>query len=547
MHPGTCRNRSKREKNIGRIPARFLALSSILCAFAIGGTLGGHSSAESAVMGQGQSTPTTKSKPHSKGPFVLILVVDAARFDEVQLDKMPNLATLVASGAMYTRAWVGQLPSLTETSHATIGTGVLPARHLVIGDTWRVPGTNKMAPDLLSRQLDATGYIGNFIRHTGVPTLAGFIHQRFPGSLAVALSGHKIYAADGLGAGAADFVAYGAQNGRGHFVPYFIPGHEPASSILQSPQLDLPSYPRQPGLEDWWTTTLAEKFLFKYHPRLMMVNFPEVDVAGHAAGTNQTVIQPLMSNVDKQIGRLMAAYGRAGMLDQTYFIVTSDHAMIPAVHTVQKSTVDAIVAKAGGTSLYVGHGDYCAIWLKDLASVPRVANSLASANVPNVAAVYYKNPAGQYTLRSSASRLADSSVRQSYSDLLGSFTSAESPDIVLLYDEDTITMNPTFLKVGRKGDHGGATWGAQHIPVIIAGPSIKQSYSSDYPARLVDIAPTVETLLGIVPQRQDGVPLADAMISPPSWAVRAQDKVTARLTLDVQALEQEAIRRPNAH
>jgi arylsulfatase A-like enzyme len=502
---------------------------------------------DGSVVAQVQSpTAVTKSGASQRqGPYVLVLVIDAARFDEFNLAQMPNLARVVAGGTTYNQAWVGQMPSLTETSHATIGTGVLPARHLIIGDTWRVPGTNSMSPDLLNRQITQTGYLGKLIKQSGAPTLASFVHQHYKGSVVVALSGHKIYAADAMGAGDADFVAYGALDTRRHYVPFAIPGHMPSKSILGSSQLDLPSYPRKPGIEDAWTTTLAEKFLFKYHPRLMMVNLPEVDVYGHAVGTQVDVMQPLMRNIDGQIGRLLAAYGRAGLLSQTTFVITSDHAMVPSVRTVSSPQVAQIVQRAGGVALTVGHGDYCAVWLKDLASVPRVAAALATANLPGVDAVYAKDETGQYALVSAPARLADPMVNQAYLDLLATFDSAESPDVVLLYDENTITTSPYYQKIGRKGDHGGASWGAQHIPLILMGPTVRQGYRSDFPARLVDIAPTIETIMGISPQHQDGVPLSDALLHPPLTAVQMQGKVSARLLDDVKALEQEAALRPN--
>lgn len=480
-----------------------------------------------------------------KGPFALVLVVDAARFDEFGLDKMPNLARLVAWGTAYTRAWVGGLPSVTESSHATIGTGVQPARHGILGDTWRIPGKNQMTPNLLNSQLTRTGYIGQVIRQSGAPSLAAMIHQKYPGSLVATMSGHKIYAADALGAGAADFVAFGIKDTRNHYVPSAVPGHMPSDRILGSPQLDLPTYPRNPGEEDAWVTTLAEKFLFKYHPRLIMVNFPEVDIYGHIAGTNMTVMQPLMVNIDRQIGRLIAAYGRAGMLSQTYFVITSDHAMVPGAHTVEASIIEKVINLAGGQPLYVGHGDYSPIWLKNPAAVPRVAVALANANIPNVVAVYAKNAGGRYTRVSPASRLASPDVQPAYADLLSSFDNPTSPDIVLLYDENTITMTPLYLKVGRKGDHGGASWGAQHIPLILFGPGIRQAYQSNYPARLVDIAPTLETLMGMRPSGQDGVPLADAMIRPPAWAAAEQNKLSPRVLDDINGLEHEAQLRPN--
>lgn len=535
---------------ISRGTVRNVVAAAVLAAMAAVWGTGGIAPAESAIMGaaarQGTPPPPPKGRrAPPQGPFAIVLVIDAARADEINLADMPNLAALAARGTTYSNAWVGQLPSITETSHATIGTGVFPRHHLILGDTWRVPGTNEMSPNLLNGTLTRTGYIGKVIQQANVPTIAGIIHQRFPGSRVVALSGHKVYAADGLGAGAADYVAFGTKDSRGHYVPSAIPGRAPGQSILRSPQLDLPTYPRVPGTEDAWTTTLTLKFLFKYHPRLMMVNLPEVDTFGHLSGTNVSVIQPLMSNIDHQIGRLVAAYGRARMLSQTYWVITADHGMVPGVHVVNIEDIKKVVTAAGGQPLYIGHGDYSTVWLKNLDAVPRVAVALAAAKLPNVSAVYAKSPQGQYRLVSPATSLADPNVSSTYSSLLGTLNQGESPDIVLMYNENTITMTPAFRRVGRKGDHEGATWGSQHIPLFLVGPNIKPGRTSTFPARLVDIAPTVEALLGATPQHQDGVPLADAMVNPPAWATRLQNQRFPRLLSWVTALETEANLRPN--
>lgn len=491
------------------------------------------------------ATPKGAVKPKWPGPFAVVIVVDAARYDEFNLAQMPNLAKLAASGVQYSQAWVGELPSVTESSHATIGTGVLPTRHDIIGDTWRVPGTEQMSPNLLNSQITRTGYIGKTMKSVGAPSLAAISHLRWPNSPVVALSGHKVYAADALGAGSADYIAFGAKDARGHFVPFAIPGHEYATSISQSPQLDLPLYPRVPGQEDTWTTTLALKFLFKYHPRVMMINLPEVDIFGHIAGTDGTVMQPLMSNVDKNIGRIVAAYGRAGILAQTTFVVTSDHGMVPALHTVDSEQIKSIILGAGGDPLYIGHGDYSAIWLRNPDSIGKVKTALVNANLAGVAAVYARNPAGKYVLASPLSRLADPAVAGAEAQLLSTLNVAESPDIVLVYDENTITMTPGFVKSGRKGDHGGATWGAQHIPLIIKGPRIKRGLISTFPARLVDIAPTIEALLETYPVNQDGTPLADAILNPLRGSIAEEARRSAVLLPEVQALEREAELRPN--
>jgi arylsulfatase A-like enzyme len=141
--------------------------------------------------------------------------------------------------------------------------------------------------------------------------------------------------------------------------------------------------------------------------------------------------------------------------------------------------------------------------------------------------------------------VADPTVERAYSYLLSTIDSAEAPDLVLLYDENTMTMKPAFLQMGRKGDHGGATWGSQHIGLFLSGPGIKRGYASNFPARLVDLAPTVEELMGIRPRSQDGVPLADAMIHPASWALTQEKAVRPRLLQYVASLTREARLRPN--
>jgi arylsulfatase A-like enzyme len=268
-----------------------------------------------------------------------------------------------------------------------------------------------------------------------------------------------------------------------------------------------------------------------------MINFPETDNAGHAAGPDPTVIGPILRAFDKSLGRLLAAYRAAGILSQTDVFVTADHGMVMRKYSVSTATIGNVIRGAGGDALSVGHGDYSPIWLKNPALTSKVAAALVKARIPHVAAVYMKNPQGQYVLASPLSILHAPSVEPAYSDLLATFDTPSSADIVLIYDENTITMTTLFQKINRKGDHEGATWDAQHVLLIASGPGLRSGYTSFFPARLVDIAPTVETLLALRPRNQDGVPLADAMTAAPSWAVQSQSATTAVRARDIQGLE----------
>jgi arylsulfatase A-like enzyme len=240
---------------------------------------------------------------------------------------------------------------------------------------------------------------------------------------------------------------------------------------------------------------------------------------------------------DRSLGRLLAAYRAAGILSQTDVIVTADHGMVMRKYTVGSTAISQAVHAGGGDALYIGHGDYSPIWLKNPTATASVAAALVKAKIPHVAAVYMKNSQGTYVLASPTSMLHAPSVQNAYADLLSTFDTPASADIVLLYDENTITMTSLFQKIDRKGDHEGATWGAQHIPLIASGPGLRSGHTSTYPAHLIDVAPTVETLLGATPRHQDGVPLADAITAPQAWALRAQSAVAHPRSRDVQGLQ----------
>jgi len=84
----------------------------------------------------------------------------------------------------------------------------------------------------------------------------------------------------------------------------------------------------------------------------------------------------------------------------------------------------------------------------------------------------------------------DPGLSAAYDYMLGTFAGPLAPDIMFTFEENTITR----VYSGKHGEHGGATWGAQQIPLVIAGPGVAKGKQSAFPARLVDIAPTALAL-----------------------------------------------------
>jgi len=110
------------------------------------------------------------------------------------------------------------------------------------------------------------------------------------------------------------------------------------------------------------------------------------------------------------------------------------------------------------------------------------------------------------------------------------------PDVLVIYAPHVTTGDRPVGKYHWLSSHLGPQWQDQHIPLIVAGPGIRQG-TSTYPARLVDIAPTVERLLGTPTARTDGVVLADVLQHPTAPETSLQTARSARLLPVVTALQ----------
>ncbi|MBR5286944.1 MAG: alkaline phosphatase family protein [Clostridia bacterium] len=60
-------------------------------------------------------------------------------------------------------------------------------------------------------------------------------------------------------------------------------------------------------------------------PKLVFVQFDEVDGAGHSSGYNTPAHFAKITEIDGYIGKIYEAYEKKGILDDTLFIVTADH------------------------------------------------------------------------------------------------------------------------------------------------------------------------------------------------------------------------------
>ncbi|GAC1396669.1 MAG: hypothetical protein NVSMB52_10230 [Chloroflexota bacterium] len=471
--------------------------------------------------------------------YLVVLVLDGARRNYLHVTKLPHLDALREGGIEYDRALAGILESETPAGHATLNTGSTPARDGLLGFNW-IKSDND-AVHLFDPNIVRQGGIERVMQAAGAPTIASLFKARYPHAKVVAVSGHKYYAADPLGGPLADYILYYAPDAQNHYVPTAIPGHVPPASILNDPSLTTKTTVLPLGTEDTLAVKLAMASFRKVHQQVTLINIPEFDwPLGHVYGGEVARTQTLMRSFDHDLATIEDTYRKAGVLDRTVFVVTADHGMAPLKYQIPDAVLDDSITKAGTISLETTYSTAGYIWLKNPAVTQVVANNIVKTNNRYIQSVYYKvhSPAGDLYVHAGGQSIS-SGVDSANQYLLTSFLGGNAPDVVAFCTEDA-----AFLKQGAeswKGNHGGAAWQSQHMPLVIEGPGITQGTLSHSPARLQDVAPTVLSLFGIDAKTMQGSVLADALQSPTSQQKTVQQRLNAILDPVATSLSMQSV------
>jgi arylsulfatase A-like enzyme len=252
----------------------------------------------------------------------------------------------------------------------------------------------------------------------------------------------------------------------------------------------------------------------------------------------------IVKGADAAIGRVVAEYQRLGLLNNTIFMVTADHGMAANRHIVPIHPMYQTVAAhaPGGTLDEEFRISMGSVWMRQPSEDRAVASALVAKHFPGVEGALYKVASGSGWVftpdPSTVSRLGHN-LAQAYVNLANTEASPAGPEVILPYAQDTLGL--TLAKQKRWGQHGGFTWGVQHIPMTLAGPGIRHGLSH-FPAKLVDVAPTLERLMGLpIPSGVDGVVLSDALSNATASERTAQKTAEGQRLPDVQAIRQHAL------
>jgi arylsulfatase A-like enzyme len=398
---------------------------------------------------------------------------------------MPNLSAFADDGVRFARHHP-VFPSVTRLNAASMVTGCLPATHGIAGnrmvfrdfDTART--IDVLEPDLT--EVDAA--IG------GKTLLVATLGER------LAAAGREYVAVvSGTSGNAYTHAPRGGQRGGSTIHPDFTLPRELFRKLESSfgvwPAQSAPNIPRLRHATDIFLNYAIDE----RDATVSFIWYSEPDKSQHAFGVGSPMATDALMATDQEFGKMLDGLRSRGMLDDTDFLIVSDHGYTTVVDNID--VVGALAAEGfpklgepggvaacsnGGTVLlYVTDSDAAtatrlAEWLMSQEWCGAILGSSRIGDIPGVLPAEY---AGIDGVRGPDLAM---SLRWTYSpNAAGVFG--------IGYSSGSLTAD--------HGDHGAMSRSEMRNTLIANGPSFSRGQTSTTPSGNVDLTPTILSILSI--------------------------------------------------
>jgi predicted AlkP superfamily pyrophosphatase or phosphodiesterase len=256
----------------------------------VGGAGQNNSAAQKAASGGGLGAPIfTDHGPNTSvqqaKPYVIVVSLDGFRYDYTRKYSAPNISALGARGAAAPEGMIPAYPSVTFPNHYTIVTGLYPEHHGIVGNAFYDPARKQIYSYRdPAAEADGTWYGGTplwvLAEQQGMRTACFF----WPGS-----------EADIQGVRPTYYMKYDQK----------YPNGKRVEQVLA------------------WLKLPAEQ-----RPHFITLYFSDVDGAGHAHGPDSDEVRAAVTEVDKEIGKLVAGLDELKL--PVDLVVLADHGMTKA-------------------------------------------------------------------------------------------------------------------------------------------------------------------------------------------------------------------------
>lgn len=438
----------------------------------------------------------------SPGKRVLIVSFDALRPDMVTPDLMPNLCRFAASGVAWPKAH-STFPTETRVNQTALITGCYPECHGIVGNRFVDPvaAPGRLFNTGIEKQLlDGDARLGGKL--LDVPCMGELLKDAGKGFATISagtpgggrMLNHK---AETLGGFRLALHAPEATVGPGGF------------EAIEEKVGPMPAH-EIPALH--WNAYATDVYLDYVEPELApdvtVLWFSEPDSSYHYKGIGSAENLAAMRCVDEQFGRILD-WRAAGPGDALQIVTLSDHGQI----TVEAESLD-LAARLEAAGFSVGETT------EDGADVALALSSAGGLYVresgPELIERIVTWLQGEAWCGPVSTRSGEGALK--HADLL--WDHPRAPDIGLVlaahdganeFGHAGYTLQNAAYPVGG-GLHGGLHPIELNNWLCAGGDGFRAGEVSDLPAGIVDVLPTVLTLLGLeVPDHVQGRVLGEAL------------------------------------
>jgi len=264
---------------------------------------------------------------------------------------LPHLRRLAQGGVVYRHGAISGFPSYSAPGHVTVGTGLWPGHHGVLSNQFY--GRDEQRAITPFDLLDNLPY---FIQNPSealtlydrlvtpeAENLAQAMHRAFGEYDQETRTGAYVAVINELTFKGADFTTLGFFGGGGVQKKLF---EYRAADAIAMTQIEVLLEDRQVPV-----------------PKFLQMSLLATDAAGEDAGPHSPLLRTNLVDIDERIGQIFDLLDARGVLEQTAFVLTSDHGMALQDRT-RRATVPARIRAAGVQTSMISGG---LIYLKGLA------------------------------------------------------------------------------------------------------------------------------------------------------------------------------------
>lgn len=424
-------------------------------------------------------------------PSVILISVDglpADYLDDPRVD-LPTLRMMARSGARAERM-VPVFPTVTWPNHTSLVTGVVPARHGVLGNAYFDRVTRKEVPLLHDPIFEKAQLVR-------VPTIYDAAHQAGLTTAGVSWPATRNAAnLDWQVPFVTDTALYTAGTTPSLLTHLSTLGIGPEKNAEWA-KMDLGGR----MLWDWMNTALAKHILITHRPNLLLLHLDAVDAMEHRNGRDSPEAHWACRAADDSIRDLIETVRAAGLADRTTFFVVSDHGFQNYSKVINVGAIlrDAGLLKTAGNAIVEGRASFvsasgsCGISIIDEPNRAAIIRDLTTrlAAAEGVATVLTGDAilAEGQPLPSSDPRAVDIIITAAPGYAFGKNAAAL----------DALTPLNTV-----KGAHGYPSRAPGLAATFIAWGAAIKSPVTIPEVRTLDVAPTMAAVLGLELPSADG-------------------------------------------